>query len=901
MQRRFSGSARLLFLLVLLVTFGTAGSAVRRPQAIAGQADFARTAAVALAHGKRADAETLATARGASDPAAAVVLAQLLEARGKYREAQAMLEPIATREPAGDAALELALLYRTIGRSGDAQPILTAIYRQGANASDPNVLFRAGRAAHALNRPREANNFFRDAERAGADRAVVETAWGRLFLEKYNPPEALKSFQAALTADPEWAPAHAGLARLMEDEDPPKAAESATKAMAIDPELADPHLLLAGLHLDEDREAEAKAELEKVLAFNPSQLEAHAMLAGMAYVKDDKATYDREVATTLGINPTYGEVYRLTGQQAASHYRFDEAAALAEKALSLDPTSSRAAGDLGMHLMRTGDEPGARRALDRSFKADPFDTVTFNLLGLLDTLDQFTTIKDGDFVFKMHRDEAPVLREYAFSLASDAFKTLSAKYAFTPTGPVLVEVFQKHDDFAVRNLGLPGMIGALGACFGRVVTMDSPSARAPGTFSWQATLWHELAHVVTLQMSKQRIPRWLTEGISVYEEGKQRPEWGRDMEVTFARAMDRGKVLKLRDLNAGFTRPDTISLAYYEASLLVDHIVASRGQPALNALVRSYADGIDTEAALKRALNMSIDDLQISFDKALDQQFGSMRRALHDSEKPVDTSSIDVLKAAAVAKPENYIAQLALGQALARAGDPSGFAPLQRASVLVPNAIGPESPHALMVGLAEKLNDRPRAIKEYEALIASDHTNIDAARKLVDVAQGAGDERALGVGLDRVVALDPFDAAAHTGWGRLALKRRDPTVATREFRAALLTGAADKAAAHCDLGESYLLAGKRAEAKKEALAALEIAPTFERAQELLLNAVGGDGQRDPIETVAGQASAGGKPPQAAATLRRAQGRPEQRRGTSAQRLMIEMARVSRDIRRKQKT
>ena len=50
------------------------------------------------------------------------------------------------------------------------------------------------------------------------------------------------------------------------------------------------------------------------------------------------------------------------------------------------------------------------------------------------------------------------------------------------------------------------------------------------------------------------------------------------MEITFARAMDRGKVLKLKDLNAGFTRPDTISLAYYEASLLVEHIVATRGQ-----------------------------------------------------------------------------------------------------------------------------------------------------------------------------------------------------------------------------------------------------------------------------------------------------------------------------------
>jgi cellulose synthase operon protein C len=838
-MQRVTVSRKLLFILVLLVTFGTAGSAVRPPQATAAPVDFARAAAAAIAHGQRDEAEKLATARGAADPAAAAVLAQLAAARGRYREAQAMLEPIIVREPAGEAALELASLYRTIGRSGDAQPLFTAVFRQGATSSDPAVLLRAARAAHALNRPREAKTFFLDAERAGAPPAMVETAFGRLFLEKYNPAEALKSFQAALETDPQWAPAHAGLARVLEDEDPPKAAEAAEKAIAIDPNLADPHLLLASLHLDSDRDAEARAEIDKVLAFNPSQLEAHALLAAMAYVKDDKATYEREAGKTLEINPAYGEVYRLAGQHAASHYRFEEAVALAEKALALDPTSTRAAADLGMHLLRTGDETAARRALDRSWRGDPYNVVTFNLLTMLDNLDQFTTVTEGDIVMKMHRDEAAVLREYAMPLAQQALKTLSSRYAFTPKGPIIVEIFQKHDDFAVRNLGLPGMIGALGACFGRVVTMDSPTARDPGTFSWEATLWHELAHVITLQMSAQRIPRWLTEGISVYEETVERPEWGRDMETTFARAMDRGKVLKLKDLNAGFTRPDTISLAYFEASLLVEHIVASRGQQALRTLVKSYSEGVDTDTALKRALNGTMEDLQGSFDKALEEKFGGMRRALHDSEKPVDASSLEALKAAAAAKPENYIAQLALGQALAAAGDAAGFAPLQRAAVLVPSAIGPESPHALMAALAEKLNDRPRAIKEYEALIAADHTNVEAARKMWTLATAAGDERAMTAALTRIVSLDPFDASAHTGWGRLALKKRDSLVATREFRAALSTGAADKAAAHCDLGESYLLAGRRAEAKKEALAALEIAPSFERAQELLLNSVGG--------------------------------------------------------------
>src|SRR4029079_5233827 len=170
-----------------------------------------------------------------------------------------------------------------------------------------------------------------------------------------------------------------------------------------------------------------------------------------------------------------------------------------------------------------------------------------------------------------------VLKEYAIPLAKEAFAALSAGYNFTPAGPIFIEIFPTHDDFAVRNLGLPGMIGALGACFGRVVTMDSPRARDPGTFSWQATLWHEMAHVITLQMSRQRIPRWLTEGISVYEEGRQRPEWGRDMDLTFVGMLNRGETLKLRDLNSAFQNPKTISLAYFEASLLVDHLVTVYG------------------------------------------------------------------------------------------------------------------------------------------------------------------------------------------------------------------------------------------------------------------------------------------------------------------------------------
>src|SRR5207302_7622250 len=362
----------------------------------------------------------------------------------------------------------------------------------------------------------------------------------------------------------------------------------------------------------------------------------------LAYVEDKQADYEAEVAKALTISPAFGDVYRVAGELAAHNYRFDEAVVLTRRALVVRPQDSRALADLGIHLLRTGDEPGARTALDASFKIDPYDVVTYNLLEMMDKLETFATIRDGDLVLRLQKDEAPVLQDYALALAHQALTTLAARYEFTPRGPILIEIFPKHDDFAVRNVGLPGMIGALGACFGRVVTMDSPRVPTPTKFHWEATLWHELAHVITIQMSNQRVPRWLTEGISVYEEKRARPEWARPMDVEFAALLEHGEALKLRDLNAAFTDPRKISVAYYQASLLVEHLVTTFGDAGLRKLVRSFADGIDTEAALKTTLNTNFDQLQAGFDQSLDRVFGPMRRALaSDSGIPGTTGVND--------------------------------------------------------------------------------------------------------------------------------------------------------------------------------------------------------------------------------------------------------------------
>ena len=77
------------------------------------------------------------------------------------------------------------------------------------------------------------------------------------------------------------------------------------------------------------------------------------------------------------------------------------------------------------------------------------------------------------------------------------------------------------EQFSVRTSGLPN-VGIQGVCFGKTLAAMSPRAEP---FNWGNVLWHELAHVFAIQLSKSRVPRWFTEGLSEYETIERRPEW----------------------------------------------------------------------------------------------------------------------------------------------------------------------------------------------------------------------------------------------------------------------------------------------------------------------------------------------------------------------------------------
>lgn len=798
----------------------------------------------ALNEGRYDEVETLLKGVSPTDSLAASLRGRAHAARGRYTEAERALERAAAESPASDAALELGLLQLTVGRRADGTRTLAAVMGSGREARTAAELTRAARAAHVLGEFRTAEAYFQEAAALAPAEAATQLAFGELFLSGYDRREAARSFEIALKADPTYALAHLAMARAIAEDDAPAAKRFAARALEINPALTGAHLFMAEMAMDDGKHDEARRWIDRALAVNPRNPEAHALAGAIAYLEDRGSEFKEAVARALAVNPSFGEAFRVAGLHAARNYRFDEAVTLTRQAIALDSQNGRAYADLGMHLLRTGDEMAARQALERAFEINPFDVVTFNLLASLDKLDKFVTVREGSVTVRLDPTEAPVLREYAPALAQEALDTLSTRYQFVPRGPILVEIFPVHDDFAVRNVGLMGMVGALGACFGRVVTMDSPRARPPGEFNWGATLWHEMAHVITLQMSRQRVPRWLTEGISVFEEKRARPEWGREMEVAFAQALEGGRVMKLRDLNAGFTSPETISLAYYEAALLVEHLVAAHGEPALRKLLVLFGEGLDAEQAMQRALGVTLDQLQASFDQYLATSFGPLRAALRvPAGVNLGTMSVDQLRRVAADHPGSFPVQMALGTALRKAGDADGaIEAFERAIALVPRAIGEGGPHRQIIEVAREKGDRARAMAALEALLAVDHTDVQSARDLAALVDAERDPDRAMLAYSRIVALDPFDPKAHVALGRLALARRDLPVAMREFRAALASGAVDAAEVHTDLAEAYLRAGEAAQARRQATLALEIAPTYERALELLLRAVEGKRQ-----------------------------------------------------------
>ena len=113
-----------------------------------------------------------------------------------------------------------------------------------------------------------------------------------------------------------------------------------------------------------------------------------------------------------------------------------------------------------------------------------------------------------------------------------------------------------------------------------------------------------------------------------------------------------------------------------------------------------------------------------------------------------------------------------------------------------------------------------------------------------------GDKEAAAIALEKVVEIVPFDMDAHQELAGLYEEFGDAAGAVRERKAILALDPTDRAEAHFRLAVALAQAGDRAGARSQVLRALEIAPSYEAALELLLDLRGGgqgEGEIDEMD------------------------------------------------------
>ena len=772
------------------------------------------------------------------------LLGRLLLRMGRYDEAETVLAVARSRQGGlALASVRLAEVYFTTGRNEEGLELCREVLRDTGTQGPANApnLMAAGLAARYLELSHEANSFLAAATRADSEYLDAYIAWGRLFLDKHNRAEATEIFEDALKIDPGYPPTLVGLAEAIAEKQPLPAEAVARKALAVNPALMEGRHFLAGLHLTDEAYDEAIGHLDQALEVNPESPGTHALLAAAYHGQGRQAEFEAARQRVLNINPSYGRLYEILAGHLTRRYRFRESVEMGRRAIETDPALWSAYAGLGISLTRVGEMAEARRMLEQAFDRDPFDTRTYNTLELLDSFEDFETRESGPFVLKIHRDEDAVYGKLALDLLEEAHRTVAPRYGFTPDGPVLVEMLPDNDDFMVRIAGVPGTGGLLGVCFGEVVVANSPRARPKGTFNWGQTLWHEYIHVTHLQQTRNRIPRWLAEGIAVYETRLARPEWDMDLEAEFVDAAVQGELLAVSELNRGFTRPKSrnqIVLSYYQASIVVEYIVDTFGFEAVRRMLDLYNRNRTTAEVVREVTGRSMEDFDRAFADYTETRIAGLRRVLQFKPPRDEKPSMAELEAMAADHPESFYAHLMLGQALhMQQRYEEAITPLERARTLYGNYTHAGNPHALLAEIYLELGDTDAAMEALETLTAVDEDDIASCKTLAGLYAGEGRRGdALRI-LERAVMIDPFDAGIRKTRADLYEREGRPDLAVPEYEAVLAVETTDRVQAQFDLARAYLAAGRKDDARKAALKALEDAPGFEAAQEVLLRSL----------------------------------------------------------------
>ena len=794
-------------------------------------------------------------------PLLSTQLAEVKRAVGESKEALEILDSVVAglAEPPVRTLVQYGSLLDFVGQKQIAFSILDQAvqrYNNGLVFASEDVAMVA-LASWLMGNFHDANSLFSEATRANPNNLEAHSLWGDLFLEKYNASDAERSYKEAIDINGRYVPALVGMANVIGDE------RALQRALAINPNSIPAMETYGQLLMVNGREEEAQDYFERVLALNSESLKTLSVLASQAALEKRSAQYEDYLEQVESFSPNNPIFLGNVADSFGNNYLFDEAVEFARAAIAADPQYWQGYTLLGSNLIRLGEEEEGKANLEIGYENDPFNVLTSNMLKVFDTLETYTTLESEHFKVHMSENDADVLWPYLEPLLEESWVTLTAKYGFEPEGPILIEVFEKSEDFAVRSVGLPDIGPLVGICFGKVITLISPDTLSA---NWQEIVWHEFMHVITLQMTGNRMPRWLSEGISVYEEREGRPYWGRSQGLDLVRASEQDKLLHVADLNSGFSGAQDsadLGFAYFQAYLVVDFIADEYGFEKLVELVDQYAFIKEEEERFDEVFDQNLEQFDAAFRGWIDRRVAEINVYVHTEDLPdegdghghgVRENSSAILaelynnvslkqhmRARIKENDRDFQAYLQLGIVLFK--EESFFEAkqyLNQAYELLPSYTGYPSPPLVLSQIYEQEGNREAQLQQLELLLQNLQHDYASAIILAEAALEENNFERAEYYIDRAIQVDPYRADVHQLKASYAETIGDSQLAVIEYEVLLKLEINDPAEAQTNLAQAYLNNGQVLQAKKNILRALETAPSYQRAQRILLQSIDGD-------------------------------------------------------------
>lgn len=774
--------------------------------------------------------------------------------QGEFEAAKQTLEAALNRY---HSSIRLRLLghdvYRSLGDADAAKLMLDQINSLvGARPwwySDAIDLVTQGRAALLMGAdPRQVLELIYD--KARKESPGLRDVWiapGELALDKHDYAEAGRLFTEAVKRFPEDADMHHGIARAFAPSDGERTGAAVNKTLELNPNHIGALLMQVDQLIDGENLREAEETLAKVLAINPAHVAAWSYSAVLAHLENDADGEAISRARAFKFNKTNPAVDHLIGLKLSQKYRFTEGAAHQRAALKMDENFIPAKAQLSQDLLRLGEVEEGWKLARQVLEKDGYNVVAFNLVTLQDNIAKFKTLEDEHFTLRMDAREAEIYGQRVLSLLNRARIALCDKYDMKLTSRVTVEIFPDQKDFAIRTFGLPGGAGFLGVCFGNVITANSPAAIG-GTANWEAVLWHEFCHVVTLQATRNRMPRWLSEGISVYEEKQANKTWGQAMTPQYRAMILGGELTPIGQLSMAFLRarsPLHVQFAYYESSLVVEFMIQKAGVEAVRNILRDLHEGLYINAAIEKRIG-SLKQLEAEFETHVKQLAESLAPKADWTELPPQAARGGEALAVFLAEhPSSMTALMIHADALLTQKKWSeAKGPLLKIIELYPND-GSDNSASWMIAQAHKaLGETKEEQTALERIAAINGEHVPAFLRLMELAAAREDWAAVLAYGDRVLAVNPLSPLPHRMLAQAADYLNDHRTAAAAHRTLLLMEPADPAQTHYDLARHlFAINATDPAAKRHLLMALEEAPRFRDAQKLLLKMTSNKAER----------------------------------------------------------